>query len=113
SRHQAAPTRDSRGSRVGRCKSRAHIEISRERRDRSGPALSDVRDHESSGCAGNSTAADAAAAAATQETAAISSGSAAKSVAAGVGRGKYFPRIEAAADSSGYRKMREAIPLLS
>ncbi|PYL15182.1 MAG: hypothetical protein DMF46_06945, partial [Verrucomicrobia bacterium] len=60
----------------------------------------------------NSTAADAAAAA-TQEKAAISSGSAAKSVAAGVGRGKYFPGIEAAADSSGYRKMREAIPLLS
>src|SRR5205807_10361338 len=30
---------------------REHIEISRERPDRSGPALSDIRDHASSGCA--------------------------------------------------------------
>ena len=46
SRHQAAPARDPRGSRISCRESREHIEISRERRDRSGAALSDVRDHQ-------------------------------------------------------------------
>src|SRR5207244_2642326 len=46
SRYQAAPTRDPRGGRVSRRESRAHIEISRERRDRSERSLSDIRDNQ-------------------------------------------------------------------
>ena len=46
SRYQAPPARNPRGSRVSCRKSREHIEISCERRDRSGAALSDVRHHQ-------------------------------------------------------------------
>ena len=46
SRYQAAPARDPCGSRISCRESWEHIEISRERGDRSGPALSDVRHHQ-------------------------------------------------------------------
>ena len=44
SRHQAAPTRDSGGGGIRRAKSRAKIAIIRERSDRSGAAVSHIRD---------------------------------------------------------------------
>src|SRR6185369_3057169 len=73
SRHQAAPARDPRGSCISCRKSRELVESIRERRDRSGPALSHVRDQDSSGCGPAGTESKAAAAATTHTPASVSS----------------------------------------
>src|SRR5437899_12527328 len=73
SRRQTAPAWDPRGSRVSRRGSGKHVEISGEQRDRSGPAVSDVRDQTSSGCARAGITATAAAAATAETPASVSS----------------------------------------
>src|SRR5262249_39921529 len=71
--HQTPPARDPGRSCISRRKSREHIKIGRKRCDRFGPAVSHVRDQDSSGWPPAGTGSNATAAATTQASTSVSS----------------------------------------